>query len=214
MTVRGVGLVRRVADALDAIARTLESMAAARRRGRPLLTLAVLGALGIVVFGARSSRAIPSETSCENVVRGLCGSTPGWCGARLADGTPCDYANADTSAIPACLTGGTCKGGVCQGQVPKTGTACDDKNACTYDDKCTEHGTCAGTPITCTSSTCGTSTCNGTARCTVQPLNTGRACTTDAGKPGTCFEGACHTQALKPQPPKPPPPKSELAPKG
>src|SRR5438477_523238 len=56
-----------------------------------------------------------------------------------------------------------------------TAAACDDGNACSFNDTCTSGGQCVGTAITCTSDQCNTRTCNGTASCTVTPL-TAAAC--------------------------------------
>jgi len=47
------------------------------------------------------------------------------------------------------------------------GVACNDGNACTYNDECDGTGGCGGTAITCSSTACSTQTCNGTSSCAV-----------------------------------------------
>jgi MYXO-CTERM domain-containing protein len=80
---------------------------------------------------------------------------------------------------------------------------------CTYDDKCTAQGTCAGTTLTCMSDDLATRTCNGTASCTVVPkpgaaCDDGDLCTrgdvrradgTCAGMPYTCAVNECLVSA-------------------
>lgn len=74
----------------------------------------------------------------------------------------------------------------------RTSATCDDGDACSFNDTCLGPGVCAGTTITCTSSTCVTRTCNGTATCAETPLtgttcNDGNACTFD----DRCSAGTC-----------------------
>ncbi|MDB4928219.1 MAG: Fibronectin type domain protein, partial [Myxococcaceae bacterium] len=56
----------------------------------------------------------------------------------------------------------------------RTGTRCDDGNACTHSDACTA-GACGGTAVTCASDVCATRACAGTATCAVTP-HPGAAC--------------------------------------
>ncbi|MDO9015710.1 MAG: hypothetical protein Q8S73_09600 [Deltaproteobacteria bacterium] len=56
----------------------------------------------------------------------------------------------------------------------RTGTRCDDGNACTHSDACSA-GACGGTPVVCASDPCATRACAGTATCAVTP-HPGVAC--------------------------------------
>jgi hypothetical protein len=71
----------------------------------------------------------------------------------------------------------------------RTSAACDDGDACTFGDLCNA-GTCGGTRVTCTSTSCMTRTCNGTASCTETP-RTGMSC--DDANP--CTHGDACTSA-------------------
>jgi hypothetical protein len=50
----------------------------------------------------------------------------------------------------------------------RTGTRCDDGNACTHSDACAA-GACGGAAVTCASDVCATRACAGTATCAVTP---------------------------------------------
>jgi hypothetical protein len=72
----------------------------------------------------------------------------------------------------------TCDGTSTCAQTPiNTNADCDDKDACTYDDKCTATGSCEGTTNDCDSldTTCMDYTCDGTSIC-VQNPNTNADC--------------------------------------
>lgn len=131
------------------------------------------------------------------------------------DGNNCTYGEH--------CAGGTCGGGttiVCQDDkcnfrtcdgtavckaTPKTGIACEDGVACTYDDRCDDAGRCGGTPITCTSDAQTIRSCNGTNMCAAMPrpgapCDDHDACTKDdallgdgrcVGTPYTCPLTAC-----------------------
>ncbi len=80
----------------------------------------------------------------------------------------------------------------CIGQLD--GTFCNDNNACTTNDVCS-NGTCAGTPIICNdNNTCTTDTCNTATGCVYTPksCDDNNACTTDTCNPatGTCTHTA------------------------
>lgn len=136
------------------------------------------------------------------------------CTEVFLDGQPCGDGNActfgETCAAGTCGGGTayTCGGGSacsassCDGlggclDIPNDGATCNDGNACTFADTC-GGGSCAGTGLSCVSSTCVERTCNGTAACTETPRNVGGSCndgnactvgeTCSAG--GTCGGGA------------------------
>src|SRR5262249_41520771 len=102
---------------------------------------------------------------------GVCDSSTGTCSHPIRnDGTPCDDHNL-------CTPTSTCQAGVCTdrsragqaqtddchdrgvcdpttgqaGNAPRAaGTGCNDKNACTTNDRCDGNGTCVGTtPVVC-----------------------------------------------------------------
>jgi len=92
---------------------------------------------------------------------------------------------------------------------PATKT-CDDGNACTFGDHCSGLGTCIGTAISCTSTTCRTQTCNGSATCTIANGNgnvcsDGNACTVgdQCNGAGVCvgtLVSMCSTTVCQTQP--------------
>src|SRR5439155_25076761 len=93
-----------------------------------------------------------------------------------------------------CDNGAKCSGGSadCPSNQPKpNGTACDDGNACSFNDRC-QSGSCGGTPLTCTSDACNTRTCNGSSSCAVTALS-GNACNDGNGwtQNDTCQNGTC-----------------------
>ena len=152
------------------------------------------------------------DTECTE---GECNSVTGSCQAvRAPDDSVCDDANL-------CTIGDICTDGVCSGELfdcsavdddcnegvcdPETGacvrsplpgdTVCDDGEACTNDDVCTD-GSCGGTPMDCSSSEddCNDAVCNSTTgACEPVPLGDGTGC--DDGDPcttgDTCSSGVC-----------------------
>jgi hypothetical protein len=98
------------------------------------------------------------------------------CGANLANGT----CGGGTGSICDDTTHSLCQTVTCGGSTYRctntsgwqwrTSTACNDGNACTYNDACSG-ATCGGSSITCTSDYCTTRTCNGTSSCTVTPID-------------------------------------------
>lgn len=91
----------------------------------------------------------------------------------------------------------------------RAGGACDDGNACTYDDRC-GGGSCGGTTVTCNDTTCADRECNGTATCDVTPhpgrnCDDGNACTyndtcsgagvCEGGGSVTCTDSPCIDRA-------------------
>ncbi|HZN91411.1 MAG TPA: hypothetical protein VFB81_01855, partial [Myxococcales bacterium] len=77
---------------------------------------------------------------------------------------------------------GTCSspGGTCS-YAGDTTRGCDDSTACTFNDRCTAAGGCAGTPYTCPPTECSTGSCLGDGGCALVA--------TRAGQP--CFGGVC-----------------------
>jgi hypothetical protein len=80
----------------------------------------------------------------------------------------------------------------CKGR-GNAGKACDDGNQCTFNDRCTSVGTCAGTPYSCDDGNqCTSDACDGKGGCTHTPLtgfncDDGNACTFgDACRSGVC----------------------------
>ena len=109
-------------------------------------------------------------------------------GQACDDGIACTYGdtcNASLQCIgtPITCTSEPCMTRACNGTAVCTETpinpygACDDGQACTYEDRCTVSGRCSGTPVSCPSGPCiATATCNGTATCTVAYRPAGTLC--------------------------------------
>jgi hypothetical protein len=79
----------------------------------------------------------------------------------------------------------------------RTSPACNDNDLCTYGDVC-GGGTCAGTPIDCTSTDCMQRQCNGTSTCTQTPMADTVSCGTTACPADYCqsstfydYPGSC-----------------------
>jgi hypothetical protein len=96
----------------------------------------------------------------------------------------------------------TCNGTAVCSATPKTGTACNDTNDCSYGDACDANGRCSGTPITCTSDAQTIRSCNGTAKCAEMPrpgapCDDGNPCTKDDAQlaDGRCV-GTAYTCAV------------------
>lgn len=110
------------------------------------------------------------------------------CGGRpCVDGFCCD--GPCTGTCRACNVSGL--QGTCAPE--PAGTACDDGVACTHTDVCGAASACAGTTLSCSSTTCLSRACNGTPSCLETPrtgmtcddgngATTGDACQAD----GTC----------------------------
>ena len=110
-------------------------------------------------------------------------------GALLASGMALGQSAQPSGAqpmVPSCGTkppDGPCYTWVCDGGWQKVykaaGTACNDGQACTYNDKCNSTGVCAGTQVSppCVGSNpCEVKSCNGTATCSVAPAAAGTVC--------------------------------------
>ena len=137
---------------------------------------------------------VSSECALANGTAGLCVGNICCNVSSCSDGVLC--------TTDAC-TAGT---GACT--FTNNAIACNDSNACTFNDVCSA-GTCGGTGVTCTSDTCNTRACNGTSSCTVTPINNGGACNdannctftdicsagTCAGTAITCTSDTCNTRA-------------------
>ena len=94
------------------------------------------------------------------------------------------------TALDQCHVQGTCNpaNGLCSNPNQANGTGCNDGNACSFGDVCT-NGVCGGTPYACTPTVCqASSTCNGNGGCNVTNLGAGSACTND-GNP--CTSDVC-----------------------
>lgn len=142
---------------------------------------------------------------------GTCDPMTGTCSyAMKPEGASCDDGNA-------CTQTDSCQGGVCVGENPvvcdsppgpckqssgscdpgtgacsypnvMNGASCDDQEACTYDDLCTD-GVCSGTTINCNDTDCKIRSCNGTNQCTVTNRPSGYGCTDDGN---TCTRDVCN----------------------
>jgi cysteine-rich repeat protein len=148
---------------------------------------------------------------------GTCNPATGVCSnPAAADGTTCNDGNSCTqtdtcqtgactganpvtcTASDQCHVAGTCNptSGVCSNPVAPTGTACNDGNACTQTDTCS-NGACSGAnPITCAAldqchvaGTCDTATgtCSNPNIADGTTCNDGNSCT----QTDTCQTGAC-----------------------
>ncbi len=113
--------------------------------------------------------------------------------ASCNDGNLCTF-NDKCNASGSCIgTSITCEGTICVDKMcngtssctvtSKTGTLCNDNNACTHADACNSSGLCSGTTVTCNSDACNTRSCNGTSTCTTVSNACGVAC--DDGDPCT-----------------------------
>ncbi len=147
---------------------------------------------------------------------GVCDAATGMCvNPNKADGAPCNDGNActqnDVCTAGACTAGpavtcaasdqchdpGTCSPatGMCTNPPKGNNILCDDGDACTQKDVCT-NGVCVGSlPITCApAGACGVAACDKmTGSCVTTPAADGAAC--DDGNPCTqtdsCQAGAC-----------------------
>src|SRR5213078_2473876 len=91
-------------------------------------------------------------------------------GAACDDGNACSFNDTCNSGGQCVGTAITCTSDQCNTRTcngtasctvtPLTAAACDDGNACSFNDTCTSGGQCVGTAITCTSDQCNTRTCN------------------------------------------------------
>ncbi len=157
-----------------------------------------------------------SPPACHSVMSATCAAGTGVCTyPPLPDGSG-GCAGGQTcvggGCVAKCVIGGTVwnagaanPANACQTCQPGTstsawsnigdGTACNDGNACTKNDKCIA-GTCGGTAYTCTANACQqASTCNGSGGCTVVNKGNGVAC-----PGGSCTAGCCVTGCGAPTP--------------
>jgi hypothetical protein len=146
---------------------------------------------------------------------GVCIGTTGICAAQPANDTdPCDDGNdctlddicsngtcagtiKDCSAFDDACNLGVCVGttGVCAAEPANASADCDDGDACTVDDICS-NGTCTGLPVDCSNldDACNLGVCVGTTGvCAASPINSGGDC--DDGDLCTfddvCSNGIC-----------------------
>ena len=123
---------------------------------------------------------------------GLCDDGDPCTSNDACQGGSCTGTAKDCTKFDDACHAGVCQGGACMIQA-KTGSVCDDGNACTDNDTCNA-GVCAGTSKDCKSlsGTCAIGVCQGGA-CIGQPINQGGNC--NDGNPctlgDTCLAGAC-----------------------
>src|SRR5438132_754694 len=194
--------------------------AAAKGCGRPAHSKhIVLSTLALIMASLSATNAQascpPPAPDCGVCGRVICSSdTGGWdcLPNTLHNGWACDDGNACTigdtcasgdcigtpitcTALDQCHDAGTCNPstGVCSNPAKSNGTSCNDGNACTYSDVCT-NGACGGTSYSCTPNQCQASaSCNGSGGCTYSKktngtsCNDGNACTYS----DVCTNGAC-----------------------
>ncbi len=142
----------------------------------------------------------------------------GGCTHKVQSGATCSDSDACTSG-DACLQSGYCKPGApvscddgkdctvdaclpqkgCQ-QTTKTGAACDDDNACTKGDACSDKAVCVGSPLSCDDGkACTTDSCDKLGGCkneaqTDKPCDDGNACSIG----DVCLaSGVCSASGLK-----------------
>lgn len=121
-------------------------------------------------------------------------------GASCEDGDLCTYGDT-CNADGVCAGGSTitcadapcidraCTGGPTCSETILTGSACDDGQACTYDDTCSAAGVCvAGGSVSCDGldTTCLSYACDGSPFCAATPINVGGVC--NDGDPATDFD--------------------------
>ncbi|APR75713.1 Fibronectin type III domain protein [Minicystis rosea] len=142
-------------------------------------------------------------------VAGTCDPATGACSNPIAaNGTSCNDGDACTqtdtcqagvctggnpvtcTASDACHVAGTCnpETGLCSNPNAANGTSCNDGNACSKNDVCT-NGACGGTAYVCTPTSCqASSTCDGNGGCTIVNKGAGAACPDDGN---ACTDDAC-----------------------
>jgi hypothetical protein len=140
-------------------------------------------------------------------VAGTCDAQTGLCSTPAArDGTTCNDGNACTQtdtclagsctgsnpvvcvAFDQCHSLGQCDSstGKCSNPNQSDGTACDDGQPCTRNDRCTA-GVCSGSSFSCTPGDCQTGgTCNEDGTCSFGDAPDGSPCSF-----GTCLTGRC-----------------------
>ena len=159
-----------------------------------------------------------NPVSCTSLdqchVAGTCNPASGACSnPASADGTSCNDSNACTqtdachggscvgtnpvvcAAADQCHVAGTCDStsGACSIAPAPNGVACNDGNACTTTDRCT-NGACGGTAYTCAPSDCQASaTCDGAGGCATTNKSDGSVCTSDnlSCTNDVCAAGTC-----------------------
>lgn len=159
---------------------------------------ALLAAVAPGRWGVAAGRRLPGQI-CRT--SGDCAS--GICGPKDNTGRRrCSCGAASDCPVPsnACLAA-TCVSGVCQ-TAPRTGEACDDRNACTTNSTCDAQGGCVGTPVVCTAldqchddGVCDPSTgaCSNPPKSNGTPCNDGDACS----EGDTCLNGVCQGGTAK-----------------
>ena len=154
----------------------------------------------------------PTSNQCT---KGVCGSANNKCNCNvpLPNGTACNDNNACTSgetcqngtcghptstvtctALDQCHVAGTCDpmSGVCSNPNKANGTACNDNNACTTNDTCSNGACVGGPPPNCDDhNVCTTDSCKPASGCAhmnnTLPCDDANACTF----PDTCSGGQC-----------------------
>ncbi|APR88448.1 Thiamin-phosphate pyrophosphorylase [Minicystis rosea] len=155
------------------------------------------------------SNPVTCTASDQCHVAGTCNPATGMCSNPSApNGTSCNDGSACTqtdtcqsgvctggnpvtcTASDSCHVAGTCNPstGMCSNPSAPNGTACNDGNACSKNDVCT-NGACGGTAYACTPTSCQvSSTCDGNGGCTIVNKGAGIACPDDGN---ACTADAC-----------------------
>jgi hypothetical protein len=135
---------------------------------------------------------------CDRDLCGLCSSTPNYDPATDC----CDPASGAIQSLSdddPCTAPGVCNESTGQVTFPPapSGTACDDGNTCTNNDRCNGAGICVGTSVVCDDGDpcTGGDRCEPGRGCVADPI-AGRACTRDSEcSPGRCVENSCQCPA-------------------
>ncbi|MEZ4459166.1 MAG: hypothetical protein R3E66_05475 [bacterium] len=167
----------------------------------------------VCTAGVCAGAAVDCTSSSDQCNTGVCNPATGACEAQpVTDGTDCNDADL-CSTGDACL-GGSCVGlavdcsgsadachdaacnpadGLCVTNVKADGSVCDDSDACTVSDVCT-NGTCGGTTLDCSGVTdqCNAGLCS-VGACVQNPVTDGTLCDAQnlCSWADSCQAGAC-----------------------
>jgi Dictyostelium (slime mold) repeat len=187
------------ASRYDEMTKTFARRLSRRRVLAALFGVTVTAPISASGISAQRSPCVPGG-ACQRS-RDCCPSEQciaGICGGR-SSGPSCRATGCPPSTVP-CHTNRCNQGtGQCE-LVPDSaldGTACDDGNACTGPDTCTQ-GVCSGPQITCDDgNACTTNSCNPTSGCVYTAITCNTppdACHTS---PGACSGGVCSYSAVR-----------------
>lgn len=158
-------------------------------------------------LGEGTSACKGKAVVCNSPPVPACEGATGTCSSTSATTHVCSYPARNDGAV--CDANvyqcDVCSGGLC---VHATGKSCNDGSACTFDDRCTSTGGCAGQvcadgvactgaspALSCASDVCNTRACNGSSSCSVSyttnACSDGSVCTVgDRCVDGSCVPGA------------------------